>query len=65
MASLIATGLFRYQTMCLIVALSAVRCPRWLRLRTAKCVQADVNELMEKMNTYCQCMKGPAGKVAG
>ncbi len=28
-------------------------------------LQADINELMEKMNTYCQCMKGAAGKVAG
>jgi len=29
------------------------------------CVQDDTGELLEKMNTYCQCMKGAAGKVAG
>ncbi len=31
----------------------------------ASLVQEDTGELLEKMNTYCQCMKGAAGKVAG
>ncbi|KAK9805763.1 hypothetical protein WJX73_006850 [Symbiochloris irregularis] len=26
---------------------------------------ADIDELLEKLNTHCECMSGPAGKVAG
>ena len=27
--------------------------------------QADLEELLDKMNSYCQCMHGAAGKTAG
>lgn len=27
--------------------------------------QADASDLLEKMNVYCECMKGAAGSVAG
>ena len=29
------------------------------------CLQADSADLLEKMNSYCECMNGAAGQVAG
>ena len=55
-----------FPSLCCCCCKLKMRCSIRLKLRDhGVTLQADINELMEKLNTYCECMKGPAGKVAG